>query len=79
MPVKFALPDGTYLALGWDLRGRSQPIVRVSFDHGGRPVMILADPAQARGWIADILHQQGAEELADAFRHAAWEARKLAG
>ncbi len=40
--------------------------------------MMLASPAQARGWMADILHQEGAEDLAFAFRHAAWEAMKLA-
>jgi hypothetical protein len=41
--------------------------------------MMLASPAQARGWMADILHEGGAEDLADGLRHAAWEAMKLAG
>ncbi len=51
MSVRFKLADGTYVALGWDLRERGQPIVRVSFDYGGRPVMMLASPAQARGCL----------------------------
>ena len=77
MPVKFELSDGSYVTLGWGLRERRQPIVRVSFDEGGRRTLMLASPAHARGWMADILHRGGAEELAEAFRHAAWEARKL--
>lgn len=77
MPVKFELADGTYVALSWDLWEKGQPIVRVSFDHSGRAVMMLATPPQTRGWMADILHQEGVEDLADAFRHAAWEAMKL--
>jgi hypothetical protein len=77
MPVKFELADGTYVALGWGLREEGQPIARVSFDYRGRTVMMLASPAQARGWMADIRHQEGTEELADALRHAAWEAMKL--
>jgi len=77
MPVKFELADGTYVALGWGLRERGQPIVRVSFDYGGRAVVMLASPARARGWMAGILHQEGAEDLADALRLAAWEAMKL--
>jgi hypothetical protein len=51
----------------------------VSFDDGGRRVVMLASPAQARGWMADILHEGGAEDLADGLRHAAWEAMKMAG
>lgn len=77
MPVKFELPDGSYVTLGWGLRERRQPIVRLSFDEGGRRKLMLASPAHAQGWMADLLYQQGAEELADGLRHAAWEARKL--
>ena len=77
MSVRFKLADGTYIALGWDLRERGQPIVRVSFDDGGRRVVMLASPAEARGWMADTLHKEGAEDLADALRLAAWEAMKL--
>jgi hypothetical protein len=29
--------------------------------------------------MADILHDGGAEDLAEGLRHAAWEAMKLAG
>lgn len=39
--------------------------------------MMLATPPQTPGWMADIPHQEGVEDLADAFRHAAWEAMKL--
>jgi hypothetical protein len=77
MPVKFEWADGTYFALGWGLRQRGQPIVSVSFPYGGRRVVMLASPAQARGWMADTLRQEGAEDLADALRLAAWEAMKL--
>jgi hypothetical protein len=77
MPVKFELPDGGYIALGWDLREWTHPVVRVSFEDEGRGVMMLASPAQARGWMADILRQGGADDLADGLRHAAWEAMKL--
>ena len=58
--------------------GRRQPIVRASFYSGGHPVMMLAGPAQAHGWMVGILDEEGAELLADAFRHAAWEAMELA-
>ncbi len=57
MPVKFELSDGSYVTLGWGLRERRQPIVRVSFDEGGRRTLMLASPAHARGWMADILHR----------------------
>jgi hypothetical protein len=79
MSVKYELADGTHVAFGWGLRERGKPVVRVSFEHGGRPVMMLASPAQARGWMADTLREGGAEDLADGLRHAAWEAMKLAG
>jgi hypothetical protein len=78
MSVKYVLPNGTQVALGWGLLERGKPVVRISFRHGGRRVMMLASPAQARGWMADILHEGGVEDLADGLRHAAWEALKLA-
>lgn len=77
--VKYKLPDGTPVALSWGLRDRGQPEVRMSYKHEGRPVLMLASPANARGFMADTLHELGAEDLADGLRHAAWEAMKLAG
>jgi hypothetical protein len=77
MPVKFELADGTYFALSWGLWQRGQPMVSVSFNDGGRHAVMLASPAEARGWMTDTLRQEGAEDLADALRLAAWEAMKL--
>lgn len=70
------LADGAHVDLGWELID-GQPIVSVAFDYGGKAVKLLASPAQAAGWMADIMHQGGADDLADAFRRAAQQALRL--
>ena len=79
MAVIYKLLNGTNVAVSRGLRDRGQPIVRMSYKDGERRVLMLASPANARGFMADTLHELGAEDLADGLRHAAWEAMKLAG
>jgi len=72
----FNLPDGTHVDITCELRD-GQRLVGAKFLYDGKPVKLLASPAQAAGCIADTLQQGGADDLAAAFRRAAQLAMRL--
>jgi hypothetical protein len=72
VPIILELTGGGHLAIGWAL-WEGQPTVRVATD----AIVMLTSPDHAGGWMADFLHQEGREDLANAFRHAAQEAMNL--
>ena len=49
---------------------------RVAIDDGTSRTLLLASPENT-DWLAGVLQEEGADDLADAFRHAAQEARQL--
>lgn len=76
MPFRFDLNDGTHVDLSCELRD-GQRLVGTRFVHCGKPVKLLASPADAAGRIADIMQRGGADDLAAAFREAAQQAMRL--
>jgi hypothetical protein len=75
-PFHVNLADGTHVDFSCEVHD-GQRLVGVKFVYGGKPVKLLASPAQAAGWMADIMQQGGADDLAAAFREAAQQAMRL--
>jgi hypothetical protein len=75
-PFRVTLADGTHVDFSCEVHD-GQRLVGVKFVYGGKPVKLLASPAQAAGWMADIMQQGGADDLAAAFREAAQQAMRL--
>jgi hypothetical protein len=75
-PFRINLPDGTHIEFSCELHD-GQRLVGVKFVYGGKPVKLLASPAQAAGWMADMMQQGGVGDLAAAFRVAAQQAMRL--
>jgi len=75
-PFRVSLVDGTHIDFSCEVHD-GQRLVGVKFVYSGKPVRLLASPAQAAGCIADFMQQEGADELATAFRRAAQQAVRL--
>src|SRR5579863_1217907 len=76
MPFRVNLADGTHVDFNWEVLDGLR-LVGVKFVHAGKRKKLLASPAQAAGCIADFMQQEGADELAAAFRRAAQQAMRL--
>jgi hypothetical protein len=75
-PFRVTLADGTHVDFNGEVLDGLR-LVGVKFVHAGKPVKLLASPAQAAGCIADFMQQEGADELAAGFRRAAEQAMQL--
>ena len=75
-PFRVSLADGTHIDFDCEIQD-GQRLVGVKFVYGGKRKKLLASPAQAAGCIADFMQQEGADDLAAAFRRAAQQAMQL--
>jgi predicted DNA-binding transcriptional regulator AlpA len=75
-PARFELAGEVSVHVDWEIQD-GRPLVRMLIRGGKRPTLMLAPPDQAEGWMAGILREGGADDLADALCRAARDARQF--